>query len=201
MGKKIGFFGGTFDPPHIGHESMAIEHKEHAKLDMVLVCPTSASPLKQGDVIASNEQRLDMVRASFGAIPGFHVIEKEIFETGPSYTVETMQWLAAAHPGDELYLLLGADHIPLLPQWRDIETLLRLAQPLIGMRGERASEIPQQLSNVLKKRIEEGMKTIPLLDISATKIRKRLAAGAYCGHLLKKEVLDLIHYYSIYLPS
>lgn len=200
--KKIGFFGGTFDPPHFGHENLALSLKEQVGLDHILVCPTNRSPLKEhAPTIASSEQRLQMVKKSLGVIPGFEVVEDEIHQDSPVYTIDTISKYLLKYEGCELFLLLGMDHLELLPQWKDFEKLCSVTVPIFGARPGTSPSVPEKVSEVIAKKLRNGVYTIPQFDISATDIRHRLAEGLYCGHLVQSKVLDFIFQHSIYLSN
>lgn len=200
--KKIAFFGGTFDPPHFGHENVAISLKEQAGIDQVLVCPTSISPLKERETPrATAEQRLEMVRISFGSIPGFEVIEEEISHPDVSYTIDTLVSLKKNYEGCEFFLFLGTDHISQLPLWKEFEKIFSIANPLFGGRAGSSPDIPSEIPDDIKKRIESGVYTIPQIEISSTDIRNRIAEELYCGHLTQAKVLDYIYQHSIYLSN
>jgi len=199
---KLGFFGGTFDPPHMGHLNLAVSLKEQAGLDKVLVCPTSLSPLKAEDsLVAAGEHRLSMVRAAFDGVPGFEVVDTEIHLNEPSYTIDTITGVKKKNEGDEIFLLLGADLIPRLSEWKEYKKLLSIASPLFGGRSGAFPTIPQDVPDEIKKIIENGMYAIPQFDVSATDIRHRLAEQLYCGHLVPSKVLDYIYEHSIYLSN
>lgn len=170
MKKKVGFFGGTFDPIHFGHISLAIQLLEKGKLDEILFCPAFCSPFKVATPpVASPEQRLAMLKLAL-EIPQFKISTIEIDRRGPSYTVDTIRSLSSE--GVQLRLLLSDEAAAHLDQWKDTQELIRLAPPLIGPRE---------------------------IQISSTQIRGRLKRKLYCGHLIPAKTLDYIlvnHLYS-----
>jgi nicotinate-nucleotide adenylyltransferase len=178
----IGFFGGTFDPIHFGHINMALELKERAGLKEVWICPAYVSPFKEGLKTVAPEHRLAMAKLAIEGIPGFKVIDHEIKKAAPSFTVETLRELKEA-TGASFRLLLGGDQIESFHRWREADALKSLAPPLIARRSG---------SN------QPGTVQIPLFDISATEVRKRLKKKLYCGHLLPHKVLDYILKNSLY---
>lgn len=198
--KKIGFFGGTFDPIHFGHINLALCLMELHRLDEVLFSPAYISPHKvQSPPVASPQMRLEMTARAIGAIPQFSLYPQEVERGGSSFTVDTIKDLIGRSK-DKYYLLLGEDALPALHRWKGINELLTLASPLIASRKERAL-LPTSatLSPSLIKTIEEGWTEIPMLDISSTTIRNRLKKELYCGHLLPPEVLDFISENEYYL--
>jgi nicotinate-nucleotide adenylyltransferase len=191
--KRIGFLGGSFDPIHFGHILLAVQMLESGHLDEVLFCPASCSPFKQNTPPrASGNDRLEMVQLAIAGIRGFSVTSIEVATPGPSYTIDTLH--ALQRPGVQFHLLLADEAAQGLEQWRKSDELLRLAPPLIGVRD--GQQIGGKYASVLQS------KTIrmPRMEISSTEIRRRLAEGKYCGHLVPEKALDYIrarHLYSL----
>jgi len=200
---KVGFFGGTFDPIHLGHLNLAIEVQEKFELDEVLFCPNALSPHKQlGPPTALAFHRLQMVRLALEALPyPFFASDVEIQEGRSCYTIDTIKFLIERANKEksetEFHLLLGEDALPGLNQWKDIEQLISLAPPIIGSRLGSVQSM-QKFPDFLVKAIQKGMFITPLMDISSTNIRYRLLHRKYCGHLLPLKVLDYIEHYQLY---
>jgi nicotinate-nucleotide adenylyltransferase len=189
MKKTVGFFGGSFDPLHFGHIHLAIQLSEIHHLDEVLFCPAFCSPFKTASPPkASPEHRLQMLRLGLEDIPQFKITSLEIEQKGPSYTIDTLRHLQA--PNLQFRLLLSRDVALHLDQWKDFLSILRLAPPLIGLRGEAEDNLLPEL--------KPGLTTTPMLDISSTEIRGRLAQKLYCGHLVPAKTLDYIHTHRLY---
>jgi nicotinate-nucleotide adenylyltransferase len=193
---KIGLFGGTFDPIHFGHLNLAIQMLEGYGLDQILFCPTSSSPLKENKPQASKRDRAEMVRLAIAPIPQFKLFDHELDQDGPSYTIDTVRYLIAEakrkHEKKTFYLILGEDSLITLAKWKDVEELLALVHPLVGMR---LSDQPADF--LLNKPKIETVK-IPLIEISSTDIRQRLHQKKYCGHLIPSEVLAYIQHNQLY---
>lgn len=189
---KIGFFGGTFDPIHHGHLNLAIEILEKKKLDRIFFCPANRSPeKKEAQPVVSAEDRFAMLTLALEPIPAFSPLDWEIKRPGLSYTIDTLRMLKAEYPKAELHLIFGEDILAGLHAWKDVEALLQLAPPLVGLRHfELSSEI--LLPPALLSLVRAGLTHIPLLDISSTQLRKRLKERKYCGHLVPSKVLDYI---------
>ncbi len=119
--------GGSFDPVHDGHVAMAVHLLDEAGADRVHVVPARLSPFKTRHE-ASAEQRVAMLELAFAHRPDVVIDTSELDRPGPSWTVETLGDLAAAHPGDRLVLALGQDNLPELGRWRDIHRVLELAE-------------------------------------------------------------------------
>ena len=179
--KKIGFFGGTFDPIHFGHLNLAIELSEIHQLDEVLFCPAYCSPFKEGAAPqASPEERLEMVRLAISDIPHFRFTDYEVERSEISYTINTLRALQSE--GD-FHLLLADEEAAHFEKWREFQELLKIAPPLIGLRSS---------SHQLPKALRPGLTPTKRFDISSTEIRSRLKQGLYCGHLVPAIVLKYI---------
>ena len=165
---RLGVLGGSFNPPHIGHLIIASDAFEALRLDTLLVIPAAANPLKDADDSApSPEQRLEMTRLTFGNDRRFEVSAMEIERGGLSYTVDTLEALAAERPGAELILLLGADAVESFDRWRRPDRIRQLARLFALTRGDKPESLPKDVERVTTRRI----------DVSSTEIRSRLAAG------------------------
>ncbi len=195
MGKKkrVGLFGGSFDPIHFGHLNLALSILEIKKLDQILFCPAHTSPLKSGEPPrASKEDRLKMVEAAIEGIEQFSLLDYELNRPPPSYTIDTVRFLQNSE--SELHLILGQDSLAHLSKWKEIDQLLRMAPPFIGSRAGELPVLPPAFSPI----IEAGLVTIPLMQISSTDIRARLRQGLFCGHLLPAQVLKFINQKKLY---
>ena len=126
MAERIGLFGGSFDPIHIGHLVLAREAREQLELDRVIFIPAAISPHKLHREPAPAEARLEMVCAAIAGEPGFEADDCELTREGPSYTVDTARLMRARWPGAELFYFIGEDNLAKLDTWREIETLREL---------------------------------------------------------------------------
>jgi len=185
---KFGFLGGSFDPIHFGHLNLAIQMLEKRKLDKIFFCPAFRSPHKESTV-ALPQDRLAMVKLAIAPIPQFELLDWEAIKVEPSYTIDTIRALAKSRPDALIHLILGDDQLPGLDQWKEIDTLLRMAPPYIGTRH--SASLPPQL--------KEGFTPIPIMEISSTQLRERLSKRKYCGHLVPAKVLDYIEAKNLYL--
>jgi nicotinate-nucleotide adenylyltransferase len=186
--KKVGFFGGSFDPIHSGHLNLAIAIQESCGLDEILFVPARVSPFKQHQPPkASGEQRLEMIQLALADLPRFSVWAGELTREAPSYTIDSIKILRKTHSSD-LHLILEGSSAQALPSWNEAEELLRLAPPLIGVSGGSPNTIFPGAVYV----------TIPRFEVSSTLVRDRLARGLYCGHLLVGSVLDYIRRNGLY---
>lgn len=166
---RIGVLGGSFNPPHVGHLIVASDACEKLGLDLLLVIPASANPLKGPDAaLVSPDHRLEMVRLTFGGDPRFQVSSMEIERGGLSYMVETLEALAVSHPGAELTLLLGMDSFRTIHKWKQPDRIRELARLAVLARGDTdAASLPPGVNVVTTRRV----------DVSASEIRARIAGG------------------------
>lgn len=171
MARRVGIFGGTFDPVHLGHVGLVVSMMELHHLDHLFVIPVYINPLKIAPTSA--DHRLKMVKIAFKDVPHVTVLPLEIRRKGPSYTIDTIKALYKkkhVQPGDELFLLMGEDVVSSFDRWMKAEELLQLVTPIVGTRS----------------------------PISATEIRDRLKQGLFCGHLLAKGVYNYIKRHHLY---
>ena len=125
---RIGVFGGTFDPPHVGHLLLAADAREALQLDRLIFIPAGAQPFKVGmPPVASGQDRLEMVRLAVADDANYAVDDAEINRQGLSYTVDTLEHLAERFKGAQLFLLMGQDALAGFPQWRNPERIRELA--------------------------------------------------------------------------
>lgn len=200
--KKIGFFGGTFDPIHFGHINLAIELRELRALDEIWFCPAQSNPLKTQAPSSSALQRLNMLKLAVADIPFFKVIDNEILRPAPSYTIDTLNELTQANPGYVFSLILGEDSISCFFRWNQPLEITVKAAPLIGCRtGEMDLNRYSGENPEILKALSQGITQTSLMDISATLIRDRLARGLYCGHLLPAKVIDDIKQNNLYFAN
>ena len=127
---RVGIYGGSFDPVHIGHLLVAESCREQARLDRVLFVPAATPPHKQGRRLAPGADRVAMLTLATGGHPPFEVLATELDRGGISWTVDTLETLALARPADSLHLILGPDALAGLPSWRSPDRILELATPL-----------------------------------------------------------------------
>lgn len=182
---RLGVFGGSFDPVHIGHLLAAECCREQAGLDRVIFMPAALAPHKQDHRPAAADQRLQMLALATGGHPAFTVSRTEIDRGGVSYTVDTLATLAAAHPGDELLLILGPDALAQFPTWREPARILERHDLLVvereglddvaGITGRPA--VAMLLGAERRQRIIATRVTMPAIGIRSSDLRAALAAG------------------------
>lgn len=200
--KTIGFFGGSFDPIHSGHIHLATMLQEVCGLTTVLFCPAFVSPFKVNKRPSSSaSHRREMVKRAIAPIPSFSLYDFELLEEKPSYTIDTLLHLKTSLEDQsqtcDIRLILGADMLADLPQWKEIDQVLEIAPPLVGARSG-SFHIPEELSARSKRLLTESIVQIPMLDISSTDLRQRLKKRLYCGHLMGHDVLEYIYQNKLY---
>ncbi len=169
---KVGVFGGTFDPVHVGHLAIAHAALESVPLDRVLFVLARRSPLKDRGPVAGEADRLEMLELAVAGEPRFGVSRVELDREGPSYTVDTLERLAGA---DELFLILGSDAIADFPRWKDPERIATLATLVVAERPG----APERMGDAPIVRFDA-----PRLDISSHELRARAARGRSLRYLV-----------------
>ena len=188
---RLGIYGGTFDPVHLGHLLLARDALEQMPLDAVLFVPCRRSPHKQGQPRTTAAQRVTMLELALKNEPCFWLSRCEIERSGPSYAVDTAGEIREAFPKAELFWLIGADQLPRLSEWERWDELRRLVKFLLLQRGEEAAtaKAGPVLSLPQPRRI----------DISATEIRHRVKARLPIDHLVPAAVAAYIRRHGLYL--
>jgi nicotinate-nucleotide adenylyltransferase len=196
---RLGVFGGTFDPPHVGHLLVASDAFEALELDRLAWIPARQQPLKAVGG-TSAEHRLAMVRLSVQNDPRFVAESIEIDRPGLSYTVETLRGLRAQHPAAALHLLLGADAAALLPKWREPEGVLSLARLVVlGRAGDAGPVLPPELEAVAVEGPGAPIRlAVRRVDVSSTEIRARLAEGRSVRGFVPESVADYCSAHGLY---
>jgi nicotinate-nucleotide adenylyltransferase len=212
----LGIYGGTFDPPHIAHLRLAIEAREMLGLSEVVFVPAGQPPLRAAPQ-ASPAQRLAMVEHAIATTPGLQLDAAEAMASGPSYTITTLERLRAQHGAQRpLVLLMGADAFARLEGWQRWRELFALAHIGVATRPGHAfgewkvgvGDTPLQRELLARQGVAANLTDAPAgrivsfditpLEISATAIRARLAAGRNVRHLVPDTVLDYIDSNTLY---
>lgn len=187
---RIGYFGGTFDPPHRAHLRVARAAADAFALDRVLLAPTGVQPLKAEPARASFEDRLAMTRLLCADDPRLQAsaIDGPLEDGSPNYTVDALSRLREQQPGAELFVLAGADSFLTLRQWHEPERLLQLAEWIVVSRPDFSLDDIASLN--LTPEEHSRVHLLPELDedVSATGIRERLRVGVSCGTMLTPTV-------------
>lgn len=202
---RLGIFGGSFDPVHLGHLHVAQAAVRAFALDRVCFVPAAEPPHKPGKRLAPGQDRLEMVRLAIAGCPGFSASELELAREGPSYTVDTLRQLPAhlGLEGAQLYLLLGSDNLPDLPRWHRGREILQLAHPVTVLReGDDPEAILQALAREVEpellERIRSGFLLLEPRSGRATLLRQRLRRGELAGDDLDPRVAAYIEERGLY---
>ncbi len=191
--ERLGIFGGTFDPPHIGHLVTAVNVRHELALDRVLLVVNNVPWQKVGSrAISAAEDRLRMVEAAVSDVPGLEPSRIEIDAGGLSYTADTLAALLAEDPGRELFVILGADAASGLPSWERVDEVREQATVVVVERpgARRATPPPGGWRWV---EVE-----VPHLEVSSTDLRQRVVDGRPLDYLVTHEVVDCIEELGLY---
>lgn len=183
--EKIGLYGGSFDPIHIGHLILAREAKEQLGLNQVIFLPARISPHKLTRPPAPAQARLEMVAEAIKDEPGFALDDWEIRREGPSYAIITARHMKGRFPKASLYYFIGDDNLPELDSWREIAALQEIVRFVVFSRHENDTF--------------EGFPTIHRrVDISSTDIRNRIAQGLSVRYLVPDSAWHIIETQRLY---
>ena len=190
--ERLGIFGGTFDPPHVGHLVTAVNVRHDLGLDRVLLVVNDQPWQKLGTRdITSADDRYAMVEAAVGRVEGLEASRVEIDRGGMSYTADTLAILLDEDPGRELFVILGSDAAAGLPTWERADEVRSLATIVVVERpGAREAEPPLGWSWV---RVE-----VPRLEVSSTDLRARVAEGRPLDYLLTPDVIATVEARGLY---
>ena len=191
--ERIGIFGGTFDPPHVGHLVTAVNVRHALRLDRVLLVVAGSPWQKEGTrPISPAADRLAMVEAAVGDVEGIEASDIEVRRTGPSYSADTLTELLAEDPDRKLFLVVGSDAAAGLATWERIDEVCRLAELVVVDRpGVDASfEVP---AGFQVRRVEA-----PRLEVSSTDLRARVLDGRPLDYLLTPAVIASIEQRRLY---
>jgi nicotinate-nucleotide adenylyltransferase len=196
---RIGIFGGTFDPPHVGHLILAQECAAQLKLDRLLWVLTPVPPHKRDRGVTPLRDRLALVRAAISQDGTFELSRVEIDRPGPHYAVDTLALLRQEHPQAELIYLMGGDSLRNLPDWNEPLTFMWTCNE-IGVMRRPGDQIDMHALESLLPGISNRVYFIeaPLLEISSTEIRERIAAGQPYRYYLPPSVYRLIEKRGLY---
>lgn len=184
--RRIGIYGGSFDPIHLGHLIQARDAVETFHLDRLFLIPVNRSPFHPDEKMTDNGLRADMVNAAVRNDPQLFMDGRELHRPPPSYTIDTVREIAEEHPGAELFLFIGADNLDGLERWKDIHELRALATMVVFAR--RDADIPADFPQAGR-----------YFDLSSTEIRKRVAEGLPVDYFLHPSVADIIKRERLYL--
>jgi nicotinate-nucleotide adenylyltransferase len=203
---QTALFGGTFDPVHLGHTTVASAAAEHIGAHKVIFIPAKSSPLKGSTPKAAGSERLDMIKLAIEDNPGFQGSDHELKKTIPSYTLETVrEFQEQLGPDTSIYFLVGADTVDELPHWYKILDLIDQCNLSVMFRaGCNTPDFTKFTKLWGAQRVEKMRKNIietPLVNISSTEIRNRLAQGLNVDEMLVWPVAEYIKKHRLYQAS
>ena len=198
--RRIGLFGGTFNPPHKAHLRLAEKALEGARLDRVLIMPAFVPPHKEAKELLSGADRLELCRRTFCG-EKFEISDLELRRKGKSYTVETLEELKKLYPGDEFFLIIGSDMLLSFDRWYRFEEILKMAKLCVMTRERAVSR--KMLSEYCKNTLKLSQEDFIILDcdafeLSSTEVRQKAKEGENLSSLLTEKANEYIKEKSFY---
>lgn len=190
MVKRIGIFGGSFDPIHTGHINLALGIAELKSLDKVLFCPAKVSPFKVDEPPrASYEDRCAMVERALEGMERFELSRVDQGSKGPTFMIDTLSKLKKEYQEDQFFLIIASDAYAHFDRWKHANEIKKIAPILVAPRP--GSELDTH---------QEGAEfcDVPTMDVSSKNLRERLKKRLYCGHQIPSKVLDFIYQNRLY---
>lgn len=194
---RIGLFGGSFNPIHVGHLIASRAVAEHLRLEKVYLVPASVPPHSAPKSLAPSPHRLEMVRLAVQDEPLFEVSDYELLQPGPSYTVLTVEeFRRRLGDGAELFWIIGADSLPELANWYQADRLVDLCRIITAARPgwevPDLSALARRLRPDQVEKLRAGILQTLRIDVSASEIRRRIAAGLSIRYMVPDAVADYI---------
>jgi nicotinate-nucleotide adenylyltransferase len=192
--RRVGLFGGTFDPPHVGHLVTAVNVRHALELDVVVLMVANVPWQKEGSrAITPAVDRLAMVEAAVREVPGLVPGRQEIDHGGPSYTADTLAVMADQYPGADFFTIIGDDAAAGLRTWARWEEVVERSQVVVVDRPGESVEVDGGIEWI---RVE-----VPRLEVSSTDLRARFTDGRPLDYLVTQPVLDVIRARGLYGAS
>ena len=193
--RRIGLFGGSFNPPHVAHLAVAEAAREQAGLDRVIWMPAAVSPFKSDEAVPEGRHRLAMARLATADHDAFEVSDHEIRRGGVSYTVDTVRALSEQYPAASLHLVIGGDSLAGFPRWRQPGEILQRARLVVYRRpgdGVDDADLPRDVLD------RTTFVEAPQIELSSTEVRHMLAAGRSARYLVPDPVRTYIAEHGLY---
>jgi nicotinate-nucleotide adenylyltransferase len=195
----IGVFGGTFDPPHIGHLVLADEARFELELSKVLWVVTGEPPHKPDRPIIPVEHRLRMVELAIQNDSTFELSRLEVDRPGPHYAVDTLAELAEARPDDERAYVMGKDSLRDLPAWRSPDRFIKLSNAIVVLNRPDVEANLEELDTKLPGLADKvHFLEVPVVDVASRDVRRRVASGKPYRYLVPRAVADYIAEQDLY---
>lgn len=189
--RKIGIYGGSFNPPHIAHLTCAQWAVEQLELDLLLFMPSGIPPHKNNKQTISGKYRKDMVELAISDNDKFTMESIEVDTNEKQYTFDTIQKLKAKYPNDQLYFIVGGDMVDYLHTWYRIDELVKLVQ-FVGM---------NRPNSTMKTDYPVLLIDSPMLDVSSSLIRERVKTGKSIKYLVNDDVIAYIEREKLYMEA
>jgi nicotinate-nucleotide adenylyltransferase len=201
--QNIGLYGGTFDPPHLGHLVSAQALAEALALDEVIFIPSGSPPHKKDRAITSGPRRMDMLRLAIADNPRFGTSDWELLQKAPTYTINTVLYFQKVYPAARLFWLVGADSLHDLPSWYEFERLIDQVEIATACRGGLDIEkilagLKARLTNPQFEKLGQNLVKTPLLEIAAHEIREKVRSGKSIRYLVPPAVEQYIRQEGLY---
>lgn len=191
---RVGLFGGTFDPPHVGHLVTAVNVRHALSLDVVILMVANVPWQKQGTrAISDAADRLAMVDAAVADVEGLVVGDLELHRGGPSYTADTLAELSDLHPGAELFSIVGDDAAAGITTWERVDEVVARSKLVVVDRPGTPVRLPAGFDWI---RVE-----VPHLEVSSTDLRARVRDGRPLDYLITEPVLRIVRERGLYLED
>jgi nicotinate-nucleotide adenylyltransferase len=199
---RIGIFGGTFNPAHLGHLITAQDALEVLDLSKILFVPCGLPPHKDTRQLAAPAHRAAMLEIAIEDNPDFELCDIEIRRGGTNYSVDTVRRLAELHPGHELFFIIGSDSLLELHLWKDTAELARLCRLVTfirpGFEVKKGRRLNLKLAPALSRRLVKDVAAVHEINISASDIRHRVAEGMSIRYLVPPSVEAYIAEHNLY---
>jgi nicotinate-nucleotide adenylyltransferase len=199
--EKIGVFGGTFDPVHLGHLIIAEDLRGFFELSRVIFMPALAPPHKAGKAITSGRHRLAMLKLAVEGRAGLEVSDMELKRGGKSYTIDTIRALKKQKAA-EYFFFAGSDSVKFLPRWKEVDALVRECTFVLMIRPgfmlDEMSIVAKKMKRETMLRLGQNVMVVRQIDISSTEIRKRAQNGQPISHLTPLPVAQYIKKHKLY---
>ena len=190
---RLGVFGGTFDPPHVGHVTLTRELRESGVVDEILWIPVAIPPHKPSGPRTPPDLRMEMVRAAIDGRANQSASNIELLREGPSYTVDTLRALRSEHPEATPVLIMGSDQFAELAEWHKAEEVVQFADVCVLPRGGVELDSVRPRLNVVWCAAD-----VASIDVSSSDIRKRVREGRPYRHLVPEAVAEIIEREDLY---
>jgi nicotinate-nucleotide adenylyltransferase len=195
---RVGILGGAFNPPHVGHLVCAQEAFVQLELEKVVFIPVGEAPHRDLEDDPGAEARLEMVELAAADDERFEISRAELERPGPSYTADTLRGLRAASPDDELFLILGGDQAAALPDWHEPEEVLSLATVAVVERTNWSRNAIGIKAGRLRGAERIRYLDMPVMQVSSSMIRRRVAEGRPIRYLVPDKVASYIESNGLY---